>query len=120
MKIVCTSVLLVCSIFLMSLTEPTNDKKGGKKSKKEAQKEAVAEEKSTVKSFHSIRKWKVTIEYTNGDRISKTIKVGEDSGISAMEAAFIEAERYLETMKGIKGYEVTPVSSNGIVLLAGD
>lgn len=71
------------------------------------------------KSFHSIKKWKITIEYTDGGIMSKTIVVQESSDLSALETAFLEAEKYMETIENIKNYEVSPVSKNSFVLLAG-
>ncbi|WP_160112257.1 hypothetical protein [Aquimarina sp. AU58] len=71
------------------------------------------------KSFHSIKKWKITIEYTDGGIMSKTIMVQESSDLSALETAFLEAEKYMETIDNIKNYEVSPVSKNSFVLLAG-
>lgn len=94
---------------------PLTDKEKLKKEKKEAK-----EEGSLVsKNFHSVMKWKVTIEYNNGDRISKIIIVDDHSELSAMATAFIEAEKYLKTLKNIKDYSVVPISSNSFVLLAG-
>ncbi|WP_024769329.1 hypothetical protein [Aquimarina macrocephali] len=71
------------------------------------------------KSFHSIKKWKITIEYTDGGIMSKTIVVKENSNLSALETAFLEAEKYMKTIEDIKNYEVSPVSKNSFVLLAG-
>lgn len=71
------------------------------------------------KSFHSIKKWKITIEYTDGGIMSKTIMIQESSDLSALETAFLEAEKYMETIDNIKNYEVSPVSKNSFVLLAG-
>lgn len=71
------------------------------------------------KSFHSIKKWKITIEYTDGGIMSKTIVVKESSNLSALETAFLEAEKYMEIIENIKNYEVSPVSKNSFVLLAG-
>ncbi|WP_103864213.1 hypothetical protein [Aquimarina sp. I32.4] len=85
-------------------TEPQN-----KKTKK------IAE----IRSFHSVRKWKITIEFVDGEFMSKTISVKENSGRSAMETAFSEAEKYLETIDGIREYNVSPVSNNSFVLLIG-
>ena len=51
--------------------------------------------------------------------MSKTIVVQESSDLSALETAFLEAEKYMETIENIKNYEVSPVSNNSFVLLAG-
>ncbi|MBQ4819355.1 hypothetical protein [Aquimarina sp. MMG016] len=99
-----------------SLTNPVNDKE---KSKKERKTET---EENTIKnrSFHSVKKWKMNIEYKNGDVISKTISVKEDSEVSAMDTAFAEAEKYLKKAKNIKSYHITPVANNSYVVLAGE
>lgn len=82
--------------------------------------EGKPELKSSSKNFHTIKKWKMRIEYTNGDIISKTIEVAENSSHSAMESAFLEAEKYIKTLSQVKWYEVVPVSKNKYVLLAND
>lgn len=51
--------------------------------------------------------------------MSKTIVVKENSNLSALETAFLEAEKYVKTIEDIKNYEVSPVSKNSFVLLAG-
>ncbi|WP_159025839.1 hypothetical protein, partial [Aquimarina sp. Aq78] len=61
----------------------------------------------------------ITIEYTDGGIMSKTIVVKENSNLSALETAFLEAEKYVKTIEDIKNYEVSPVSKNSFVLLAG-
>ncbi len=85
----------------------------------ENKKSKVKESESVVenKNFHSIRRWKMTIEYLNGDIISKTIVVRSDSGLSALETAFQEAENHLDTMENVRGYSVAPISNNEYVLL---
>ncbi|PKV51168.1 hypothetical protein ATE84_3240 [Aquimarina sp. MAR_2010_214] len=70
------------------------------------------------KSFHSIKKWKITIEYTDGGMMSKTIIVKENSELSPLETAFLEAEKYLKTTDNVSNYEVSPVSQNSFILLA--
>ncbi len=96
-------------------TNPINEKK---KDKKDDRKERI-ENNSTLRNFHSIKRWKMTIEYTNGDIISKTIEITDDRSSSAMELAFLEAEKHIKTLKKVKSYNVSPVSGNSFVLLAG-
>ncbi|WP_103068373.1 hypothetical protein [Aquimarina sediminis] len=74
---------------------------------------------SRSKNFHSIKKWKITIEYIDGGFMSKTISVKDNSELSPMETAFAEAEKYLETIDNVKEYSVAPVSNNSFVLLVG-
>ena len=88
------------------------------KEKKRKKKKKDAEEKN--RNFHSVTKWKITVEYANGERISKTIVVPEDSAKSGLETAFEEATKYLKTSKEIQEYTVTPVTKNNFMLLAGD
>ncbi|GAA4114492.1 hypothetical protein GCM10022393_13980 [Aquimarina addita] len=94
---------------------PLTEKEKSKKEKKEVKEEGVL----VSRNFHSVKKWKVTIEYNTGDRISKIIVVDDNSELSAMALAFAEAEKYLKTLKNIKDYSVSPVSNNSFVLLAG-
>ncbi|MFD2562475.1 hypothetical protein [Aquimarina rubra] len=96
-------------------SNPINEKEKNKKGDK---KEDV-ENTLISRNFHSIKKWKMTVEYTNGDIISKTIEINDDLSSSAMELAFIEAEKYIKTLKRVKAYNVSPVSGNSFVLLAG-
>ncbi|SEK50964.1 hypothetical protein SAMN04487910_0690 [Aquimarina amphilecti] len=111
-------LLLITALFCVSIgyaaTEPINEKE---KTKKE--KESVKEENSLIsRNFHSVKRWKITIEYTNGELISKTITLNEKSTTSPLELAFIEAEKYMKTLKNVKSYNVSPVSGNSFVLLA--
>ncbi len=113
-------LLLITALFCVSLgysnTNPRNEKE---KTKKE--KESVKEENSLVsKNFHTVKRWKITIEYSNGEIISKTITLDKKSSISPMENAFTEAEKYIKTLKNVKSYNVSPVSGNSFVLLATD
>ncbi|MDH7446600.1 hypothetical protein [Aquimarina sp. 2201CG14-23] len=115
-------LLLVIAMFCVTFGNaatvdiiPTNEKEKNKKTSKKKNKEDVV----VSKNFHSIKKWKMTVEYNNGDVISKTIEIKEDSSLSAMESAFTEAEKYIKTLKKVKNYNVSPVSSNSFVLLAG-
>ncbi len=85
-----------------------------RKKKKDNEKEAAQN-----KNLHSVKKWKITIQYSNGTVISKTIVVSENSELSALETAFAEADKYLENRRNVKEYSISPVPSN-YVLLAGD
>ncbi|WP_299436970.1 hypothetical protein [uncultured Aquimarina sp.] len=96
-------------------TNPVNEKEKKKKENKEERMENTL----VTRNFHSIKKWRMTVEYTNGDIISKTIEIAEDKSSSAMELAFVEAEKYIKTLKKVKSYNVSPVSGNSFVLLAG-
>ncbi len=107
-----------CTFFVSAKASVTllNTDKEKRKTETKNEKEKIASE---AKNFHSIKKWKVTIEHDNGDRISKIIQVKQGSKRSAMETAFNEAERYLKTLKKVKTYSVSPVSKNSFVLLVG-
>ncbi|MHA7059184.1 hypothetical protein ACWGOQ_0018300 [Aquimarina sp. M1] len=114
--------LLAIAMFCVTLgnanslaTNPVNEKE---KKKKEKAKELVKSSLAS-KNFHSIKKWKMTVEYINGDVISKTIKIDDVISSSAMELAFIEAEKHIKTLKKVKTYTVSPISGNSFVLLAG-
>ena len=114
MKILLIIVLICISLEGYSNTNPENEK---------TKKEKVNNKEDNIslnKNFHSIRTWKMTIEYTNGNIISKTIMSSENSSKSAMEVAFEEAEKYIRSLKNIKNYEVSPVSNNSYVLLVGN
>ncbi|WP_103068186.1 hypothetical protein [Aquimarina sediminis] len=114
-------LLLAIAVFCVSFgyastptTEPTSfDKK--EKTEKEKTVEGNASQK---KNLHSIKKWKMTIEYTNGNSISKTIVVSKNSKLSALETAFEEAEKHLKNIKNVKEYSVSPMTDS-YVLLAG-
>lgn len=114
MKITLTIALFLTTFLCIASTEPETDKKSTKKSDKEVV------DNSAKTNFHSVKKWRMTIEYNNGDIISKTIMVTEGSELSAMETAFVEAEKYIKKFKQVKWYTVSPVSKNDFVLLAGD
>lgn len=118
MKSLVTIALLLAASSTISASTflPSTDKEKEKKEVKNEEKKKNLN--SPSKNFHTIKKWKMRIEYTNGDIISKTIEVGENSSLSAMETAFIEAEKYIKTLGKVKGYEVSPVSTNRFVLLA--
>ncbi len=85
------------------------------KTKGEKEKGSTAENKNV----HSVKKWKMTVEYTNGTIISKTIMVGENSELSALDTAFAEASKHLKNSKNVKSYSISPVPKS-YVLLAGD
>ncbi len=107
---------LFCVSFSYATTNPRNEKE-----KVENEKKSGKEENSLVsKNFHSVKKWKMTIEYTSGEVISKTITLDQNSYVSPMESAFIEAEKYMKTLKNVKSYNVSPVAGNSFVLLAGN
>ncbi|WP_062058133.1 hypothetical protein [Aquimarina longa] len=86
---------------------------------KEKNKEEIEGNATQKKNVHSIKKWKMTIEYANGNVISKTIVVSKNSKFSALETAFEEAEKYLKNIKNVKEYSISPVTSS-YVLLAGN
>ncbi len=113
-------LLLITALLCVSLgyatTEPVNEKEKTKKEKK-----SVKEDNSLIsRNFHSVKRWKITIEYTNGEQISKTITLNKKSTVSPLESAFVEAEKYMKTLKNVKSYNVSPVSGNSFVLLAGN
>lgn len=95
-------------------TEPVSFDKKEKTEKKKEEDNAVQK-----KNVHSIKKWKMTVEYKNGNVISKTIVVSKNSKLSALETAFKEADKYLGNIKNVKEYSISPVSDS-YVLLAGD
>ncbi len=113
-------LLLATLLFCVSLgnaksasTEPTNSKEKNATEKKKDGEEGTFQNKNV----HSVKKWKINIEYTNGNVISKTIVVNKDSDLSALETAFMEAEKHIKDIKNIKDYSITPVT-NAYVLLA--
>ncbi len=112
-------ITLMCFVFLGSAYSMSNAPVNGKE-KKGSKKEVSDTDSSTSTNFHSIKKWKVTIVYHNGNSISQIIRVKENSNLSAMESAFIEAEKYSKTLKKVKDYSVSPVLGNSYVLLAGE
>jgi len=117
-------LLLAITLFCISfgnaaptITEPTTS---GKKEKTERKKKKGEDEKeSQKKNLHSVKKWKITIQYTNGTILSKTIGVAENSQLSALETAFVEADKYLVNKKNVKEYSLSPVTNTDI-LLAGE
>ncbi|PKV51258.1 hypothetical protein ATE84_3332 [Aquimarina sp. MAR_2010_214] len=114
-------LLFAIALFCVSIGNATTYKTGvntEEKGKKENKKE-VEEKKSQNKNVHSLKKWKMTIEYVNGNTITKTIVVSKNSRLSALETAFEEAEKHLKNIENIKEYNISPVTSS-YVLLAGD
>ncbi len=95
-------------------TEPVSFDKKEKTEKKKEEAKAVQK-----KNVHSIKKWKMTIEYTNGKVVSKVIVASENLKMSALEMAFKESDKYLKNIKNVKEYSISPVSDS-YVLLAGD
>jgi len=113
MKILCIAAFFCISLGYAN-TNSENEKEKNKKAKKD-----VNEEKTLgSRNFHSIKKWKITVEYTNGEMISIQLVLDKNSSISPMENAFMEAESYTKTLKNVKSYNVSPVANNGFVLLA--
>ncbi|WP_108869214.1 hypothetical protein [Aquimarina aquimarini] len=114
-------LLLATVVFCVSMVSATPLKTepffGGKE--KIERKKKAKERTSANKNVHSIKKWKITIEYTNGNTISKTIVVSQNSKLSALETAFEEAEKHLKNTKNIKDYSISPVTDS-YVLLAGN
>lgn len=116
MKILLATAVLCAT---MATGNTTNSTLSFKNDKEKKEKKKKSEKTTSVRNFHSVNKWKITIDYKNGERISKTIVVKENSNKSALETAFSEAEKYLKKSKNIKDFSVTPVSGNSYVLLAG-
>lgn len=117
MKYLLASVLFCVSLGNASPLEteliPTDKKK------KTEHKKGVEGDAAKKKNMHSIKKWKMTVEYTNGNTISKTIVVSKNSKLSALETALEEVDKYLKNIKDVKDYSISPVT-NSYVLLAGD
>ncbi|MBW1296494.1 hypothetical protein [Aquimarina litoralis] len=111
---------LIAAFLIVSLgysaTNPINEKEKNKKEKKEKKEENVL----ASRNFHSVKRWKINIEYINGEVISKTITLNSNRSLSPLENAFYEAEKYMKTLKNVKSYHVSPVSRNSFVLLAGN
>lgn len=113
-------LILIIAVFCVSFVNAASSHSDLINEKDKKEKKVEKEENALAsRNFHSIKKWKMTIEYLNGDTISKTIEIDENASISAMEFAFIEAEKYIKTLKKVKSYNVSPVSRNSFVLLAG-
>ncbi|GAA4271602.1 hypothetical protein U6A24_13535 [Aquimarina gracilis] len=106
----CVSFGHANSLDFSNASKEKNDKTENKK-----EEEGVAKNKNV----HSLKKWKISIKYTNGSVISKTIVVDENSELSALDTAFSEAEKHLRNFKNVKDYSITPVTES-YVLLAGD
>ncbi len=117
MKLLLTTLLLSVSLGYATPSESDSPYNNGEKKEKKKKGE---EESSRNKNAHSVKKWKVIVEYINGNVISKTIVVAKDSELSALETAFAEADKYLKNKKYIKEYSVSPIAGNPYVLLAGE
>ncbi|WP_299436789.1 hypothetical protein [uncultured Aquimarina sp.] len=113
-------LLLITALFCVSLGYATTNSENEKEKNKKAEKNVKEENSLVSKNFHSVKRWKITIEYTNGEVIAKTITLDNNPTISPMENAFLEAEKYMKTLKNVNSYNVSPVSSNSFVLLAGN
>jgi len=111
-------IMMLCVTFANAAIRSTDPIHEIKKERKEHRKDAT-EKTVGSRNFHSLKKWKMTVEYINGDVISKTIKITNIGSFSAMELAFLEAEKHIKTLKKVKDYVVSPVSENSFVLLAG-
>jgi hypothetical protein len=116
MKLLLATVLFCISLGNATpfISEPATDKNEKTERKKEVEKRV-----SKNKNVHSLKKWKMTIEYINGNTVSKTIVVSKNSQLSALETAFEEAEKYLKNIKNVKEYNISPITSS-YVLLVGD
>ncbi len=112
------TTLFLCALVFNTFGAELTPKSGWNNDKKDRKKEK-ANKASESRNIHSIKKWKITVEYLNGNVISKTIVVRKNSGVSAIDAAFEEAEKYLGNIKNVKEYSVSPVPSSYVVL-AGD
>jgi len=112
------ALIMLCITFGNAASLSINPIHEKEKKKKNDQKE---KRNSSVvsKNFHSVKKWKMTIEFVNGDIISKTIFSERESTVSSMEKAFEEAEKYTKTLENVKNYNISPISGNSFVLLAG-
>lgn len=105
----CSTMLNASPVLITSIDAHEKEKKERKKKNKK---------NVPSRNFHSIKNWSVTVEYANGSKIQKIIRVQKDSDKSAMEAAFAEAARFLKKEKSVQYYTVTPVTENKYVLLA--
>ncbi len=114
MKLLLATVVFCVSIgnATPSITDPISLKKKDKIERKK-------EDASQNKNAHSLKKWRITIEYTNGNVLSKTIVVNKNSKLSALETAFKEADKHLKDIKNVKEYSISPVT-NSYVILAGE
>lgn len=117
MKLLLATVVFCVSLgnATSSITEPISLKKKEKTELKKGKKENASQNKNA----HSLKKWRITIEYTNGNVLSKTIVVNKNSELSALETAFNEADEHLKNIKNVKEYNISPVT-NSYVVLAGE
>lgn len=132
MKNVNRKIVVILSFFIVIqananetnvLSALSNDKEIERLEEKNPNNEPKNKKKIKVtsggKSFHSVKKWKITVEYIDGGFMSKTIEVNEATELSPLETAFAEAEKYIKDAENINSYAVSPVSENSFVLLAG-
>ena len=111
-------LVLTIALFCLTFGNVFASNAGNEKEKTERKKNE-GEDSYRKKNAHSVKKWKISIEYTNGGVISKTISVDANSEISALEAAFEEADKYLKKERKVKDYTISPVTDS-YVLLAGN
>ncbi|MHA7057377.1 hypothetical protein ACWGOQ_0009180 [Aquimarina sp. M1] len=113
-------LLLITALFFVSFGYSNSTTKNEKEKTKKEKKDVKNENTLASRNFHSVKRWKMTIEYNSGEVITKTITLDEKTSVSPMERAFMEAEKYMKTLKNVKSYTVSPVSRNSFVLLAGN
>jgi len=112
---------LVIALFCLSFVYGTPIEESIRTDKEKIKKEEKGKKEESAlvsKNFHSIKKWKITIRFRNGETISKVIEINKKSSLSAMDLAFQEAEKSIKKLKGVEDYNVTPIGSNSYVLLA--
>ncbi|AXT59676.1 hypothetical protein D1816_04660 [Aquimarina sp. AD10] len=113
------ATLALCATLGNAAPSFTGDSIIKEKNEKNDKKKKSDDRSSKNKNMHSVKKWRMTVEYTNGSVISKTIIVAKNSELSALETAFKEADKYLKRKNNVKNYSISPVT-NDYVLLAGD
>ncbi|OED35831.1 hypothetical protein AB832_05995 [Flavobacteriaceae bacterium (ex Bugula neritina AB1)] len=112
---------LVIALFCLSFVYANPSVEKLRTDKEKPKKEEKKLKGGTVlgsKNFHSIKKWKITIAFTNGEVISKIMEITKKSSLSPMDIAFTEAEKCVKRLKGVEEYKVTPIGNNNYVLLA--
>ncbi|MBQ0736146.1 hypothetical protein [Aquimarina celericrescens] len=108
--------IVVLCISLGNATPSESRYVPAEKNEKTDHKRGEDDDVSKNKNAHSLKKWKMTIEYNNGSIVSKTIVVDKDSKRSALETAFEEAEKHLRNIKSVKNYSISPVTKSYVVL----